>query len=37
MLIHPVETTLNWGAARRLVLAGLGILLLGGAVWWALQ
>jgi hypothetical protein len=37
MLIHPVETTLNWGAARRLVLAGLGILLLWGAVWWAIQ
>src|SRR5687767_13687882 len=37
MLIHHAETTLNWGAARRLVLAGLGILLLWGAVWWAIQ
>jgi hypothetical protein len=37
MLIHPAETTLNWGAARRLALAGLGILLLWGAVWWAIQ
>jgi hypothetical protein len=36
-LIHPAETTLNWGAARRLVLAGLGVLLLWGAVWWAIQ
>lgn len=37
MLIHPAETTLNWGAVRRLALAGLGVLLLWGAVWWAIQ
>ena len=32
MLFHPAETTLNWGAVRLLVLAGLGVLLLWGAV-----
>jgi hypothetical protein len=37
MLIHLPETTLNWGAARRLALAGAGVLLLWGAVWWAIQ
>jgi hypothetical protein len=37
MHIHSSETTLNWGAARRLALAVLGILLLWGAVWWAIQ
>jgi hypothetical protein len=36
-LSHPAETTLNWGAARRLGVAGLGLLLLWGAVWWAIQ
>jgi hypothetical protein len=34
---HPAETTLNWGATRRLAVAGLGLLLLWGAVWWAIQ
>lgn len=37
MSIHLAETTLKWGAARRLALAGLGVLLLWGAVWWAIQ
>jgi hypothetical protein len=36
-LSYPAETTLNWGAARRLGLAALGVLLLWGAVWWAIQ
>jgi hypothetical protein len=36
-LSHPSETTLNWSAARRLAIAGLGLLLLWGAVWWAIQ
>jgi len=36
-LSHPAETTLNWGAVRRLGVAGLGLLLLWGAVWWAIQ
>jgi hypothetical protein len=36
-LSHPAETTLNWGAARRLAVAGLGLLLLWGAVWWAIH
>ena len=37
MLIHPAETTLNWSAGRRLAVAGLGLLLLWIAVWWAIQ
>jgi hypothetical protein len=37
MLFHPAETTLNWGALRRLALAALGVLLLWSAVWWAIQ
>jgi hypothetical protein len=34
--LRPAET-LNWSAARRLAIAGLGLLLLWGAVWWAIQ
>ena len=34
---HPAETTLNWGGLRRLAVAGLSLLLLWGAVWWAIQ
>ncbi len=34
---HPADTTLNWGAMRRLAVAGLGILLLWSAVWWAIH
>ena len=36
-LSRPAETTLNWGAVRRLAVADLGLLLLWGAVWWAIQ
>jgi hypothetical protein len=36
-ILHPADTTLNWSAARRLLLAGLGLLLLWCAVWWAIQ
>ena len=35
--VQPAETTLNWSAARRLAVAGLGLLLQWIAVWWALQ
>ena len=31
------EATLNWSAVRRLAVAGLGLLLLWEAVWWAVQ
>jgi hypothetical protein len=34
---RPAETTLNWSATRRLAVAGLGLLLLWVAVWWAIQ
>ena len=33
----PAETTLNWSAVRRLAVAGLGLLLLWVAVWWAVR
>lgn len=36
-LSRSPESTLNWGAARRLAVAGLGLLLLWGAVWWAIR
>ena len=34
---HLAETTLNWSGARRLAVAALSLLLLWGAVWWAIQ
>jgi hypothetical protein len=34
---RSAETTLSWSAARRLAVAGLGLLLLWVAVWWAVQ
>jgi hypothetical protein len=34
--LRPDET-LNWSAARRLATAALGLVLLWGAVWWAIQ
>jgi hypothetical protein len=34
--LRPAET-LNWSAVHRLVIAGLGLVLLWGAVWWAIQ
>jgi hypothetical protein len=34
---RAAQTALNWSAVRRLVVAGGALLLLWGAVWWAIR
>jgi hypothetical protein len=36
-LVTHSPTLLHWSAARRLAVAAVALLLLWGAVWWAIQ
>jgi hypothetical protein len=37
LAFRAAQTAMNWGALRRLVVAGAALLLLWGAVWWAIR